>query len=217
MQLGADLWCAMFHSTAFRRGTGSKRVTDVPTSAILPPWFPAQILLWRRSSETSVRRRNPLLRDPDVASYELLVADEMHTVHLGVYNFYVAAVFTRFVENDVYNIGGGLADHRRISSVVRLFADLMAWRKLQKYLKLEEPVYTIDALTANMFSEDSISTKAAETWGLVPFCIEMLGRFPDLLGQRPLWAAGQALVRYHRVTRDSPRKFSTQQFQDHYC
>ena len=41
---------------------------------------------WRRSEETMVRHRSPLLKDPYVARVELASVDEMHTMHLGVYN-----------------------------------------------------------------------------------------------------------------------------------
>ena len=175
--------------------------------------LPLRLTFWRRSCETAARHRNPLFSNPDVIPLDVLSVGEMHCMHLGVYKFYVAKVFTAVLEANVYDIGGGTAEHRRILGVSRLRADRMEWYKQQQREGSGEPLYPLGDLRGSMFNERTINTKAAETGSLVPFAVH-LATTHDLPNKAALQRCGEALLRYHSVTRSCPRRLNAEQRQD---
>ncbi len=179
--------------------------------------LPISLVFWRRVSEYLSRHRNPLFRDPYVASMEVIAVDEMHTMHLGLYNFYVAFVFHHLIAQDVFQVGGGSQEHKRALAVARLRSELWDFYRERALTHPGEPDYRIADLYPAMISEFGITTKAAETSGLLPFAVKMVARYPGLRNQPSLLGAGIALLKYHKVTRNSPRRLSPSQRQDSLC
>lgn len=170
---------------------------------------PLQATFWRRSCETAARHRNPLFATPDMLSVEAFVVDELHTMHLGVYKYFVGVVFGRLVASDIYQLPAMNPESRRVTTVARLRSDLMAWYAARRRSHPGEPVYALQDLSPTMIAGDIVRAKAAETGSLVPFAVEMAKKHATLLMHgAALVKAGEALLRYHKVTRSSPRRMS---------
>lgn len=191
----------------------SEAVADVGEISDLA--LPVRLTFWRRSAETATRHRNPLFKDPKVASVDLFAVDELHCIHLGIYNFFVAATFSRVVDANIFQVSATNQETKRTLNVARLRAELMAWYTLRRREHPEEPVYPLQDLPNAMFNHSTIKSKAAETGSLVPFAVDLLRRFGDkLVRGLELRSAGEALLRYHVVTRNSPRRLTVGQTQD---
>ncbi len=67
--------------------------------------LPLILTFWRRSRETATRHRNPMFSDPRICTARVIVVDELHTMHLGVFQCYIAKVFNIAIDEDVYCIG----------------------------------------------------------------------------------------------------------------
>ena len=66
-----------------------------------------EVMFWDTRAETFARRRNPLLLSPYTSlSVSELVADELHTMHLGVFQDFVLTCFWSVLLKDCFDVGG---------------------------------------------------------------------------------------------------------------
>ena len=177
--------------------------------------LPITLTFWRRSRETATRHRNPLFRDPRICTNKAIMGDELHTMHLGVFQSYIARVFSAAIDEDVYNIGATDKVTRKALTVARLRVELMEWYSVQRQNNPSTPIYALTDLVPTMISEKSLGTKAAETGSLLPFAVDLVRRNAAVLrSPKVLFDAGEYLLRYLRITRNNPRKLPTSAHQD---
>ena len=141
-----------------------------------PPAFPVTATFWRRTAETRARHRNPLFSADIGVGVKTLAIDAMHTIWLGPAQQYCAAVFWLAVDTNFFDVPG--ASEERLSSVVRQIRDhLWVWYSAYEATHRHQKITRLQDLTPGMLGSTtgrSLSTKAAETRWLVPFCVHFL-------------------------------------------
>ena len=106
--------------------------------------FPLRLVFWRVANQTSVRFRSPLFSRRSHILPERLCVDELHTMHLGVFQDFILAVVWQAIAVDVWGMRGGLAEEAyRTLMVNRMRASLTAWYQRQKREFRDKPVYEL--------------------------------------------------------------------------
>ena len=96
--------------------------------------FPVVVLFWRRMMETRARHRNPIFSDVlGTSPSRSLANDTLHTLHLGVIQYFICHVFWLCIQFDVYELGGN-EETRLVMTVMALRSDIFkffsAWREI---------------------------------------------------------------------------------------
>ena len=159
-------------------------------------------LFWRRSLETTTRHRNPIFNESIGVVSTLLSIDALHTLNLGVYKDYCMHVFWKLLQRNVFELPGSAEDRHQLG-IGRLKTCIFA-----HYTTLSEEerqhVTQIQDLTEKMLGKQSkkaLETKAAETKGLIPFCLKMCTKFEEKLGivGRMLREVGEHLLAFQSI------------------
>jgi hypothetical protein len=160
--------------------------------------FPITLLFWRRSAETLVRHRNPLLSVPG-ATMIMLVIDTLHALLLGPAQRYCLKALWAVVEANVYGMDFPHQDTRDGSCIGLLRTELFDWYATQR-TQFHNDVTQLDDLTPDMLgkrSERTLTIKGMECRWLIPFCVELVDRYRVHLPNdtyMALSASGHALV-----------------------
>ena len=167
----------------------------------------------RVSSETLTRHRNPLFHARTGLTPQMCAVDELHTVHLGLVQDYVAASMWRLILANVWDVAGSTPNEVRQVAAVRLHSDLFSWYRRQKQENPDRPIYEVPDLSlAHLVTPEKpiLRAKAAQSGSLLLFfAVHMVGRFVDRLDRgSELLAAGRALEQYMEIARDSPLRLS---------
>lgn len=175
------------------------------------PTFPLELVFWRPSAEGLCKHRNPLFHPSTMIEPEAMCIDEMHTMHLGVFQVYILSVLWGLVVADAWGAGGNLpedAAHER--SALRLRHDLFQWYASQKRRFPTKPLYELADFSLKMMGskhKPSLNAKAAESGTLLEFAVAMCKTHQaSLPNGAALLGAGEALVQYLQVTRGAPPK-----------
>ena len=91
---------------------------------------PVSLLFWRRSSETSVRRRCPIMCSELHLGPENLGIDWLHSVALGVCGFWIAEILWDCVEANVYGLQHLRSDRVELT-FARISEEFGAWIKVE--------------------------------------------------------------------------------------
>ena len=170
--------------------------------------FPCHLMFWRAREEGLTRHRNPLFSKRTFITIENLCVDEMHTVHLGVFQSYVATALWALIKEDVWGLRAGLSEeaaHQR--SALRLGRELFEWYTMETQRRPDKPLYELtDFAMETLGSKDSpkLGAKAAETGTLLEFAADLCKMcYVNLQAGAALTKAGEALVTYMQVTRSA--------------
>ena len=183
---------------------------------------PVQFTFWTRALETKARHRNPLF---DVAggfaiglTILSLAADILHTVHLGIMQQFVLAVFWRILEADTWEIQTGSREELTTVGVQMLMKEYFAWFGKRAKQFPEEKLTRVNAMRKSMLGEDEsgpLKTKAAETFGLLLFSLDLLLEHKNKVKDADLLhACGSELVTVLNVMRREPFELSNKGYQD---
>ncbi len=160
--------------------------------------------------------RNPLFNIPGV-SIETIMADLLHVVHLGVANVFCMHVIWELLQGNLYGLNCCEAASHSIA-VSRLRYVLSAH---YKSLAPEVRRHTTEVadFTEGMLGTKKIrtlSTKGAETKGLVPWCCSLLRRFGHTIPRVRdyLLDAGDSLWKFFEIVQTNTRAFSGDACQD---
>jgi hypothetical protein len=178
--------------------------------------LPIYIIFWRPSAQTKSKHRNPLFAPETGISISTLAIDILHTLHLGVFQFWAKLCFWFFIDANIYHCTGTQEEKFNLI-VLRLGSDLQIFYK-NFVEQVGHPITQIQELIPPMLGTSGkrkLKTKAAETRWLIPFCICMLQRHVNVLGDAsdPLYKAGLALESFMNTLDASDGQFTTQQLQ----
>ena len=172
---------------------------------------PMRLVWWRSSSETSVRRRCPIFCAETGLSPCNMGIDWLHTLALGVFQYWLAILLNDLFSNNAYNVGpGSQVSALRELNFNRFKEELFAWYGSEARLGRQHT--RIQKCTLNMFGTEQNPTCAlygAETNSLLAFSAVLLCRRGACLGDRyrAHCLAGESLRDMLAMIRDNPRKF----------
>lgn len=184
--------------------------------------FPARVLFWRKSADTRCRRRNPMLMAPDIGiTVDSLMVDKLHTLNLGPALFWCSHSLWRLILTDSWGTGmtGEQLHH---ASVMQIRNALWEWYRDQRRIRPHEEITQVTDFTVRMLGKpgsQSLSTKAAETKGLVPFVLSLLKKYRTALTVEEsgaLIGAGDALQEVFEIMARSPRELPPRMVQRFY-
>jgi hypothetical protein len=137
--------------------------------------------------------------------------DELHTLHLGVFQDYVLTVLWACIEEDIWGARAGKPQEQHcLESALKLKGLLFSWYASEKRDR-DRPVYELadfTLATIGTVGRPSLSAKAAESGTLLRFALWMAERNCALLQRgAALVAAGRGLVGYLDLTRSRPMRF----------
>ena len=175
--------------------------------------FPMNLTFWRLELSTLVRFRSPLFSLRSCIVPERICVDELHTMHLGVFQDYILAVIWQAIEADVWSMRGCLTeDAYRQNMVNRMRGVLTAWYHRHKIELPEKPLYELKDFRLSMLGSlerPSLNAKAAESGSLLGFALWFAKEHVHKLSRgAALVGAGESLAEYMQVTRSSPLHMS---------
>jgi len=160
------------------------------------------------------------LLDPDMgATVCTMQVDLMHTLYLGCAQDWCARSIWSLILADIYRVGANRTQEEQIQlSVLRLRSDLMQWYREQRG-KAPPDFTQMEDLPLSLLGskrKQTFKSKAAECKSILPFVLLMLrGHEASLEAAtvQPLIAAGEAVLAFIRVVRDSPTRPTVPQCQ----
>ena len=171
-------------------------------------WAPApagsRVLFWRRSEESLARHRCPIFcAETGLTPARNLTIDGLHSFYLGVMQRWCARVIWLIILSWMWG-GVGTDEEKIFTSVLRLRHELMTWYVARHESHPGEKLTRVHDFTVKMAGKRSAPAcklKAAETFGMLIFLLDMLTAHAARLGTDAprLLAAGQALLEMVRI------------------
>ena len=180
--------------------------------------FPARVIFWRPSNETSVRHRNPLFNPTVGVVVDLLVVDPLHAVNLGVLKQLCIDVVWEMILSDVYRIRGKRGSQREFLEYIvgMLRNDLFSWYR--KKGRVHTNMTRLQDLTLKMLGTPTkrhFQAKAAESKWFLMFLDDFLVKHSGKLERGDLWQRATSLmVDFVQSLQNAPRVLRAGQIQD---
>ena len=177
--------------------------------------FPVEICFWRRSKETSVRHRCPIMDVPGCTPSSLMI-DTLHCIFLGVVPRFLEAGIWLCIVNNVWRISAAHTATRDQLCIQRCRAELFQWYR-RRASTHGERVTELSDLTQGMLGTRgswSFSPKGAEARWMLPFVNELLVKHRASLPAAVVTAmigSGSALERLIVTMYNFPAKPSHEQ------
>jgi len=130
-----------------------------------------ELTFWITAEETFVRHRNPLLTSTSL-NITNLVVDELHTLHLRIFQNYILFVAWACLRSNVFELHAENKDALIAKGILRLRGDLWEWYKVQKRTNPSRPLYELTDFTKATIGSDMngpLRAKAAESGTLLFF------------------------------------------------
>ena len=150
-------------------GVGFDQLADGP--------FPVDICFWRRSKETLVRHRCPMMDVPGCSPSSLMI-DTLHCLFLGVVPRFLEAAIWLCIVNNVWQVDATHTATRDQLCIQRCRAELFDWYR-RKARTHGARVTELTDLTPGMLGTRGspfFSPKGAEARWLLPFVNELLAK-----------------------------------------
>ena len=176
--------------------------------------FPLDVVFWRSKPEDAIRFRCPIFGGAAGITVRSLCVDELHTMHLGVFQDYILAVFWSCIKADLWRPlrrSDNSEDQVRHDSVLGMKGELFGphgWYASQKREFPNRPCHELQELTVDMLgtpAHPKLHAKAAESGTLCRFARYLAERHREKLASADaLISAGDGLVGYLDATRGKP-------------
>jgi len=152
---------------------------DVAEYDTMTPGPNSWVLFWRRSMESSVRRRNPMFSEfTSITPESVFVEDWLHMNSLGIYKYWINPFLHTLFDANIFDIARGPVEAYIAVCVNRLRELLWAWYSSEAaagriHARMQDFPVSIVGLTR----DSTLGTWGAETNGLLLFCGELLSRY----------------------------------------
>ena len=173
--------------------------------------FTITLVFWRRSAETSVRHRCPIMDVPGCSVHSLMI-DTLHCLFLGVVPRFLEASIWLCISNNVWQVDATHAATRDELCIQCCRADLFTWYKRYRRDHPGKASNELQDQTPRMLGARGswgFSPKGAEARWMLPFVNDMLERHKErlLAGVRDaLIESGAALERMITMMNSLPVK-----------
>ena len=172
--------------------------------------FPITATFWRSSRETWVYHRNPLWnRRMGFTHDRCMAVDWLHSLSLGVFQFFVMAAIHILLQADVWETKETTEEARNAASIDRIRAELTEFYRSQKKKGIN--VTEITDLAPSTFGtarSPGCHLKAAETNHFMPYLDNLLARFSAVLPDPRGWQqASASLLKCLALIREHPQVF----------
>ena len=168
----------------------------------MPEW----VLFWRRSMETLCLHRSPLWDETiGITPTRSIALDLLHTLYLGPMMAWCKMVLFLLIDAPIWGVNEATKAEQEKVATRMIKTELLDFYKRWKRDHGHEDVLTaLQTLTRKMIGSratNSLKTKAAETWGLTLFLIQMVEKYRGPIGgaAAPVLEAGRCLERYIRI------------------
>ena len=182
---------------------------------------PFVCLFWRRSLETSVRRRNPLFSLAIGLTINSLCVDILHTVHLGVLARYISFCWWQLCLSNSFGLVGPTENELVSRSVDVIRLELFRWYKTYRRQSHDHALLTeLEDLQVKHLGDKgnlTLKVKGAATRPLLPFTLWLLRNLPmprRLSQQDDLLRAGDGLEKLLLLLRREGDVLSAEALQD---
>lgn len=175
--------------------------------------FPLRLVFWRPSEESLARHRCPMFSRRSGILPSLLCVDELHTMHLGVFQDFILAVLWKLVDCEAFHPRGGLPDDAHCAAAaLALRTRLFSWCRAEKQREPGKPLYEMADFTLSTIGtrdRPALAAKAAESGTLLMWAHSLATEYQRALPSgRALVECGKGLVEYMQVTRQSDLRMS---------
>ena len=152
---------------------------------VVDPSRPIRICFWRRSEETAIRHRNPLICRALHSSVRTMVVDSLHCWYLGIFQRYLGHVWWQIVDHNVLGVDSPNRESLVANSVQRMRSLLpQFYRMWHEQFPLDRISELSDLSERNLGASAgirTIRTKAAETRPLLPYTSWLIKQHPNRL------------------------------------
>jgi hypothetical protein len=190
-----------------------------PSQFDLHDRWPVVAVIWRTSAEKWAKHRNPLLDSALGITLDVICVDNLHTMALGIYKNFVTFALWACIKHDVYEVGAMYSDAEKdeIGSL-RMAAELhqfyIQFKRAHGGSALSE-IGDFCLKTLGSRASPSLHAKAAETEGLLSFCVVLLQKYSALMPSGGHWlAAATALDNFKLLLSTSKHNPTAREAQD---
>lgn len=168
--------------------------------------FPFEAVFWNPTARAGTKHRNPMF-DPAIGvTPRTLCVDELHTMHLGVFQDFVSRALWALLDKDVWNSSPGATEEvKRKAGAIHLRHDLFAYYGEEKRTRPDRPCYELQDFSLRSLgtrTKPMLRAKGAESGTLVRFAYKQLLKHWRALDRgAALKTCGKALVAYLNITR----------------
>ena len=171
--------------------------------------FPINLKFWRRPLGVLCKHRNPLLED----RYERIAIDALHTLHLGVFQKFLAFFIRMCIACDVFwkrSASASDYDHYHMSVIAIKESIFSFYDKYESSPMLPgEELTRISGLSEKHVGkvEDSpvFKAKAAQTWGVLLWALDIARDFKRAFNNDNWLVAIESLVQHWRICQSGGR------------
>ena len=184
---------------------------------------PIKLVLWDRSEETYARHRNPLFdADDDRIRLGLTILalgiDAMHTIYLGLAKYIVLLILWRFLDENIFEVHQSTLDEKRKLGIRRLTSELFNWYGQRAKQFRQEKFSHLNDLKLSMLGKgdtDELKTKAAETYGLLLFCLDICLEYAHKIKHADdLYKCGSELLKVLTIMKTAGYRFTDEEKKD---
>lgn len=180
--------------------------------------LPVLALFWRAGQHPTTHHRHPVLNETLGIGIDTFSIDVLHTLHLGVFQFWIGRVLWVFFEADVFRTQHtGMEDCIK-ATLAEFCARLKDWyprykRKLGESAgRAVTQVRTIKPSMVGTEESQTVKLKAAETRHLLPFTLLLVREHRQAVSEHvnvnALIGSGEALLEYTMILAREPRRVS---------
>ena len=179
--------------------------------------FPKRIRIWRPTSETLARNRNPLFDERlGLTPEAILTIDTLHCIYLGVMLGFCKYTLWHLITIGVW-VRTGTIEEIIENSCLLIRHQLKAFYREYKAANPRESLsrVTFSRKKIGSNSDRKLRTKGAQTWGFLLFLVSVLQQRAIVTGDLgpSLLAAGKAMVGLVRLWQNCGSRLSAEELQ----
>lgn len=182
--------------------------------------LPAAVIFWRSENETICTHRCPLFdRSLGITPTSTISLDLLHALYLGPMQAWCKYVVWLLLSIGIWAPNEQTEGEKLQVGIMGFRYELQRWYESWSTEHPTESLTRLSNITPKMLgTKDSkkMKTKAAETFGLLRFLVDMLQKYSGSIGDAAasLIESGRCLIRYIEILRASPMRLPMSVRQD---